>query len=108
VQSGAPGQFVDLVASDNTVAVQVVRTGVSEDGMEQVTDGLKPGLLPSDLPAPPIDNKRGVTTPLLGRVRGRSGCQHGQPDRRLVAGRADAVKAHAAAADGTHVSSRCR
>jgi multidrug efflux system membrane fusion protein len=43
VQRGAPGPFVYLVKPDNTVAVQVVKTGVSDGGMVQITDGLKAG-----------------------------------------------------------------
>ncbi len=43
VQHGAPGDFVYLVKPDNTVAVQVVKTGVSEGQTLQVVDGLTPG-----------------------------------------------------------------
>lgn len=43
VQTGSPGQFVYVVKPDNTVAVQVIKTGVAEGGMEQVLDGLKAG-----------------------------------------------------------------
>jgi multidrug efflux system membrane fusion protein len=43
VQQGAPGPFVYLVKPDNTVAVQVVKTGISDGGMVQITDGLKAG-----------------------------------------------------------------
>ncbi|WP_419727830.1 efflux RND transporter periplasmic adaptor subunit [Lichenicola sp.] len=43
VQHGAPGDFVYLVKPDNTVAVQVVKTGPSEGGLIQITDGLKAG-----------------------------------------------------------------
>ena len=43
VQTGAPGQFVYLVKPDNTVAVQVVKTGPAENGMVDITDGLKLG-----------------------------------------------------------------
>jgi membrane fusion protein, multidrug efflux system len=43
VQQGAPGSFVYLVKPDNTVAVTVVKTGVSDGGMVQITDGLKAG-----------------------------------------------------------------
>jgi multidrug efflux system membrane fusion protein len=43
VQQGAPGPFVYLVKPDNTVAVTVVKTGVSDGGMVQITDGLKVG-----------------------------------------------------------------
>ena len=43
VQNGAPGDFVYLVKPNNTVAVQVVKTGPSEGGLIQITDGLKPG-----------------------------------------------------------------
>ncbi|MDB5360214.1 MAG: rane fusion protein MdtA [Rhodospirillales bacterium] len=43
VQQGAPGAFVYLVKPDNTVAVTNVKTGISDSGMVQITDGLKPG-----------------------------------------------------------------
>ena len=43
VQHGAPGDFVYLVKPDNTVAVQVVKTGVAQDQMLQVLEGLSPG-----------------------------------------------------------------
>ena len=43
VQHGAPGDFVYLVKQDNTVAVQVVKTGVSQGQSVQVADGLTPG-----------------------------------------------------------------
>jgi len=43
VQQGAPGPFVYLVKPDNSVAVTNVKTGVSDSGMVQVTDGLKVG-----------------------------------------------------------------
>lgn len=43
VQQGAPGAFVYLVKPDNTVAVTNVKTGVSDSGMVQITDGLKAG-----------------------------------------------------------------
>jgi multidrug efflux system membrane fusion protein len=43
VQHGAPGDFVYLVKPDNTVAIQVVKTGVSDNGLVQITDGLKAG-----------------------------------------------------------------
>ncbi len=43
VQQGAPGSFVYLVKPDNTVAIQVIKTGVTEGTRVQVTDGLKAG-----------------------------------------------------------------
>jgi len=43
VQQGAPGAFVYLVKPDSTVAVTNIKTGVSDSGMVQVTDGLKVG-----------------------------------------------------------------
>ena len=43
VQQGAPGPFVYLVKPDGTVAVTVVKTGISDGGMIQITDGLKTG-----------------------------------------------------------------
>ena len=43
VQQGAPGTFVYLVKPDNTVAIQVVKIGVTDNGKVQITDGLKPG-----------------------------------------------------------------
>jgi multidrug efflux system membrane fusion protein len=43
LQTGAPGQFVYLVKPDNTVAVQVVKTGAAQGGMVQILDGLKAG-----------------------------------------------------------------
>ena len=43
VQHGAPGDFVYLVKPDNTVAVQVIKTGVAQDQMLQVLDGLSAG-----------------------------------------------------------------
>jgi multidrug efflux system membrane fusion protein len=43
IQTGAPGEFVYLVKPDDSVAVQVVRTGVASSGRVQVLAGLKPG-----------------------------------------------------------------
>ncbi len=43
VQHGAPGSFVYLVKPDNTVAVQVVKTGVTDDDNVQILSGVKPG-----------------------------------------------------------------
>ena len=43
VQTGAPGQFVYLVQPGDTVKIQVVKTGASQDGKLQITDGLKVG-----------------------------------------------------------------
>ena len=43
IQTGAPGEFVYLVKPDDTVAVQVVKTGMSQGDKIEVTDGLKPG-----------------------------------------------------------------
>ncbi len=43
VQQGAPGTFVYLVKPDNTVGVQVIKTGVVQGGKLEVLDGLKAG-----------------------------------------------------------------
>ncbi len=43
VQTGAPGEFVYLVKSDNTVAVQPVKTGVTQGQEVQITQGLSVG-----------------------------------------------------------------
>ena len=43
VQNGAPGDFVYLVHPDNTVHIQPVKLGVTDNGQVQVTDGLKAG-----------------------------------------------------------------
>ena len=43
IQHGAPGDFVYLAKPDNTVAIQVVKTGVAQGGRVQVLDGLQPG-----------------------------------------------------------------
>ncbi|MGL4961145.1 MAG: MdtA/MuxA family multidrug efflux RND transporter periplasmic adaptor subunit [Inquilinus sp.] len=43
VQHGAPGAFVYLVGSDDTVAVRPIKTGASDGGMVAVQDGLQPG-----------------------------------------------------------------
>jgi multidrug efflux system membrane fusion protein len=43
IQHGAPGTFVYLVKPDNTVGVQVIKTGVTDGDEVQVTSGLKPG-----------------------------------------------------------------
>jgi multidrug efflux system membrane fusion protein len=43
IQQGAPGSFVYLVKPDNTVAIQVVKTGVTEGTRVQIIDGLKAG-----------------------------------------------------------------
>ncbi|WP_158742651.1 efflux RND transporter periplasmic adaptor subunit [Acidisphaera sp. L21] len=43
VQQGAPGSFVYLVKPDNTVGIQVVKTGIAQNGNIQITDGLKAG-----------------------------------------------------------------
>jgi multidrug efflux system membrane fusion protein len=43
VQHGAPGTFVYLLRPDNTVHVQVIRTGVSQGDQMQVLSGLAPG-----------------------------------------------------------------
>ena len=43
IQQGAPGSFVYLVKPDNTVGIQVVKTGIVQDNRVQVTDGLKAG-----------------------------------------------------------------
>ncbi len=43
VQQGAPGNFVYLVKPDGTVAVQVVKLGVTQGDRVQVAEGLHPG-----------------------------------------------------------------
>jgi multidrug efflux system membrane fusion protein len=43
VQHGAPGSFVYLIKPNNTVAVQVVKTGITDDDNVQILDGAKPG-----------------------------------------------------------------
>jgi len=43
VQHGAPGAFVYLVKPDDTVSVQVVKTGISQGERVQITDGLQAG-----------------------------------------------------------------
>jgi multidrug efflux system membrane fusion protein len=43
IQHGAPGDFVYLVKPDDTVAIQVVKTGVTQADVVEVKDGLKPG-----------------------------------------------------------------
>jgi membrane fusion protein, multidrug efflux system len=43
VQQGAPGTFVYVVKPDGTAHVQVIRTGVTDDGRVQVLSGLKSG-----------------------------------------------------------------
>jgi membrane fusion protein, multidrug efflux system len=43
IQHGAPGAFVYLVKPDGSVAVQVVKTGVTDDDRVQILSGLKPG-----------------------------------------------------------------
>ncbi len=43
VQTGTPGSYVYLVNSDNTVSVQVVKTGPTDGTNTVITDGLKPG-----------------------------------------------------------------
>ena len=43
IQHGAPGDFVYLVKPDNTVGIQVVKTGVTQGNRVQILDGLKPG-----------------------------------------------------------------
>ena len=43
IQTGAPGEFVYLVKPDDTVSMQVVKTGVAQGDRVEVTDGLKPG-----------------------------------------------------------------
>jgi multidrug efflux system membrane fusion protein len=43
VQQGAPGAFVYLVKPDHSVAVTNVKTGITDSGMTQITDGLKAG-----------------------------------------------------------------
>jgi multidrug efflux system membrane fusion protein len=43
LQRGASGSFVFVVQSDSTVAMRVVKTGVSDANNVAITDGLKPG-----------------------------------------------------------------
>ena len=43
IQHGAPGDFVYLAKPDNTVAIQVVKTGVAQGNRVQILDGLHPG-----------------------------------------------------------------
>jgi len=43
IQHGAPGTFVFLIKPDNSVAVQKVRTSVTEGNRVQIVSGLKPG-----------------------------------------------------------------
>ena len=43
IQRGAPGTFVYLIKPDNTVAVQKVTLGPSDDNAVAVTQGLSPG-----------------------------------------------------------------
>jgi multidrug efflux system membrane fusion protein len=43
VQEGAPGSFVYLIKPGGTVAVQVVKTGVTDGDQVQILSGLKPG-----------------------------------------------------------------
>jgi len=43
VQNGAPGNFVYLVKPNGTVAVQVVKTGITDGDEVQILSGLKPG-----------------------------------------------------------------
>ena len=43
VQHGAPGAYVFLIKSDNTVAIQPVKTGAQNANMVQILSGVKPG-----------------------------------------------------------------
>lgn len=43
VQHGAPGAYVFLIKSDNTVSIQPVKTGASNANMVQILSGVKPG-----------------------------------------------------------------
>jgi len=43
IQHGAPGDFVYLAKPDNTVAIQVVKLGVTQDNRVQILDGLHSG-----------------------------------------------------------------
>jgi membrane fusion protein, multidrug efflux system len=43
VQQGAPGSFVYLLKPDNSVGIQVVKTGVTDGDDVQILSGLKPG-----------------------------------------------------------------
>jgi multidrug efflux system membrane fusion protein len=43
IQHGAPGDFVYLIKQDSSVAVQVVKTSVTDGDKVQILSGLKPG-----------------------------------------------------------------
>jgi membrane fusion protein, multidrug efflux system len=43
IQYGAPGTFVYLIKADGSVAVQAVKTGVTDGDRVQILSGLKPG-----------------------------------------------------------------
>jgi multidrug efflux system membrane fusion protein len=43
IQHGAPGSFVYLVKPDNTVGVQVIKTGITDGDNTQILSGLKAG-----------------------------------------------------------------
>jgi multidrug efflux system membrane fusion protein len=43
IQNGAPGAFVYVIKPDNTVAVQVVTTGVTDGNQIQILSGVKAG-----------------------------------------------------------------
>jgi multidrug efflux system membrane fusion protein len=43
VQHGAPGTFVYVIKPDSTVAVQVVKTGITDEDRVQILSGLNPG-----------------------------------------------------------------
>ncbi len=43
IQRGAPGTYVLLVKADNTIAIQTVKTGISNATMTQILSGVKAG-----------------------------------------------------------------
>jgi multidrug efflux system membrane fusion protein len=43
IQQGAPGSFVYLLQPDNSVSIQVVKTGVTDGDEVEIQSGLKPG-----------------------------------------------------------------
>jgi len=43
VQHGAPGTFVYVIGADNTVSVQQVKLGPTDNGYDEVLSGLQPG-----------------------------------------------------------------
>ncbi len=93
VQHGAPGDFVYVVKPDNTVAVQVVKTGVTQgqtlqvvqglspgdkvvtDGLDRLRDGARISVIDPNKPAAPEGGGR----PGGGRGRRNGGAQNGAP-----------------------------